>query len=62
MPVAESFGLTADRVDAVPTSELKLVATRPRYSALSTSRLTALGVDTPRPVRAALKTMVEERP
>lgn len=60
--VAESFRLSADRVDAVPTSELKLVATRPRYSALSTSRLAALGIDTPRPVRAALKTMAEERP
>jgi len=60
--VAEAFGLSVDRVDAVATQELGLAAARPAFSGLATVRLRAQGIRAPRGTRAALAEMARERP
>lgn len=58
--VAKAFGLAADRVQAVQSSELGLLATRPAFSALDTARLRRAGLRVPRPPRLALARMAKE--
>lgn len=60
--VAEAFGLPVGRIDAVATKDLGLVAARPTFSALASSRLRASGARAPRPPRVALAEMARERP